>query len=285
MLRVFRSKPKFATVKPKAVKSINGENKDLPDNLWTRCDSCAALIYNKELSKNMYVCHNCGFHFRISALERLKFIVDENSFRSVNPLVSKNPLSFPGYPEKIAQCQADTKLDDAILLGEARINGNAAVVGIIDFSFIGGSMGSVVGEQITRGFEKGAERNLPVVIISGGGGGARMQEGIFSLMQMAKTAQAVGKFKQNGLLYISVLTHPTMGGIYASFASLGDIILAEPQALIGFAGPRIVSETTRQKLPNDFQTSEYALRNGMIDAIVTRMEMKDLLGKLLSFHL
>ncbi|NMB39071.1 MAG: acetyl-CoA carboxylase carboxyltransferase subunit beta [Firmicutes bacterium] len=285
MLSVFRSKPKFATVRPKAAKSINGKSRDLSDNLWTRCENCSALIYNKELSKNMYVCHKCGFHFRISAVQRLKYVVDEDSFRSVKPLVSKNPLNFPEYPEKIVQCQADTKLDDAILIGEARINGNAAVVGIIDFSFIGGSMGSVVGEQITRGFERGVVRNLPVIIISGGGGGARMQEGIFSLMQMAKTAQAVGKFRQSGLLYISVLTHPTMGGIYASFASLGDIILAEPQALIGFAGPRIVSETTRQKLPKDFQTSEYALQNGMIDTIVTRVEMKDLLGKLLSFHL
>ena len=178
----------------------------------------------------------CGYHFRISALERLNIIADENSFKPFPPLVAVNPLDFPGYEEKITNAQQTTKLDDAILIGEARIDGHLCVLGIIDFSFIGGSMGSVVGEQLTRGFEYGIPEANPSSNFSGGGGGARMQEGIFSLMQMAKTAQAVGKFKQAGLLYISVLTHPTMGGVYASFASLGDIILAEPKALIGFAG-------------------------------------------------
>ena len=181
-----------------------------------------------------------------------------------------NPLGFPGYEEKIAQSQEALQLDDGILIGEAKIQGHSCVLGIIDFGFIGGSMGSVVGEQITRGFEYGIDKQLPVVIISGGGGGARMQEGIFSLMQMAKTAQAVGRFSKAGLFYLSVLTHPTMGGVYASFASLGDIILAE---------------TTRQPLPPDFQTAEYALKNGMIDGIVPRSELKDTIGKLLSFHL
>lgn len=284
MLRVFRSKPKYVTVRSSIKPEIDPKQK-IPDNLWTRCDSCATMVYTKELSKTLHVCTNCGFHFRISATERLRYVVDENSFRPFQVLVSENPLGFPGYPEKLNESKAATNLDDAILIGEARIGGNSTVIGIIDFSFIGGSMGSVVGEQLTRGFEYGINKQLPVIIFSGGGGGARMQEGIFSLMQMAKTAQAVGKFKQTGLLYLSVLTHPTMGGIYASFASLGDVIIAEPQALIGFAGPRIVEETTRQKLPADFQRAEYALKNGMIDKIVPRAEMKDVIGKLLSFHL
>lgn len=289
MLRVFRSKPKYATVKSTKQgtfsKKEKENQKEFPENLWMRCESCATLVYKKEIHKNMSVCQNCGFHFRISASERMRYLIDDNSFQPFTPLVADNPIEFPGYPEKIMEAQTETKLDDAIIIGEARIKGNAIVLGIIDFSFIGGSMGSVVGEQLVRGFEYAVKKHLPVVVISGGGGGARMQEGIFSLMQMAKTAQAVGKFKQNRLLYLSILTYPTMGGIYASFASLGDIILAEPGALIGFAGPRIVAETTRQALPANFQTAEYALNNGMIDAIVTRTEMKDVIGKLLSLHL
>ncbi|NLM25213.1 MAG: acetyl-CoA carboxylase carboxyltransferase subunit beta [Firmicutes bacterium] len=290
MLRVFRSKPKYATVRSTIPASQFDDEqtavkKEIPDNLWIRCENCASVLYSKECSKAKGICSKCGYHFRISALERLNIIADENSFKPFPPLVAVNPLDFPGYEEKITNAQQTTKLDDAILIGEARIDGHLCVLGIIDFSFIGGSMGSVVGEQLTRGFEYGIQKQIPVVIFSGGGGGARMQEGIFSLMQMAKTAQAVGKFKQAGLLYISVLTHPTMGGVYASFASLGDIILAEPKALIGFAGPRIVEETTRQKLPEGFQTAEYALQNGMIDKIVNRNEMKETIAKLLSFHL
>lgn len=288
MLRVFRSKPKYVTVRSTA-RSLDEEQdiskKEIPDNLWVRCEGCATVLYCKELTKSKSICNKCGYHFRISALERLNIIADENSFKPFEPLVASNPLEFPGYEEKITSSQVATKLNDAIIIGEAGINGHICVLGIIDFSFIGGSMGSVVGEQLTRGFEYGIKKQMPVVIFSGGGGGARMQEGIFSLMQMAKTAQAVGRFKRAGQVYISVLTHPTMGGVYASFASLGDIILAEPKALIGFAGPRIVEETTRQKLPADFQTSEYALNNGMLDAIVQRNEIKDTIAKLLSFHL
>ncbi|NLY11317.1 MAG: acetyl-CoA carboxylase carboxyltransferase subunit beta [Firmicutes bacterium] len=280
MLRVFRNRPKFATVK------VNKEQpkKGLPDNLWKRCDQCASMIYNKELAKTLNVCSECGYHFRISAKERLGLMVDEGSFEPFVPLVSKNPLNFPGYEAKIEKAREETGLDDAIIIGTAKINGFSTVIGIIDFSFMGGSMGSVVGEQLTRGFEYAIEHQLPVVTFSGGGGGARMHEGIFSLMQMAKTSQARGKHHRAGLLYISVLTHPTMGGIYASFASLGDIIIAEPGALIGFAGPRIVEETTRQKLPTGFQTAEFALENGMLDLIVNRSEMKDYIGRLLTYH-
>jgi len=280
MLNVFKGKPKYATVKPQE----EPVRKDFPDNLWTRCDSCGKMIFNKELEKEAFLCANCGHHFRISAIKRLAMLTEPGGFEALPPLVAADPLGFPGYSEKIKQAQELTGLDDAALIGKAVIQGSPCILGIIDFSFIGGSMGSVMGEQLVRGFEKALDEKLPVVIFSGGGGGARMHEGIFSLMQMAKTAQAVGKHSRAGLLFISVLTHPTMGGIYASFASLGDIILAEPGALIGFAGPRIVEETTRQKLPAGFQTAEYALEHGMIDAIVPRSGLASYVGRLFAWH-
>lgn len=280
MLNVFGSRPKYATVKADQIE----ETKQYPDDLWTRCHECGTMIYKKELVKDGYICAKCGHHFRLSARQRVEMTVDEGSFHPFPPLFAEDPLGFPGYLEKVSQAQEKTALDDAVLIGTAAVKEYPLVLGVIDFSFIGGSMGSVVGEQLARGFEQAIKARLPVVIFSGGGGGARMHEGIFSLMQMAKTAQAVGKHYRAGLLYISVLTHPTMGGVYASFASLGDIILAEPGALIGFAGPRIVAEATRQKLPAGFQTSEYALANGMIDAIVKRDVMRDTIGRLLGYH-
>ncbi len=280
MLNVFKGKPKYMTVRPQG----EPERKDFPDNMWTRCDSCGKMIFNKELEKSDFLCPSCSHHFRISAAKRLAMLMKTQDFEALPPLVAADPISFPGYAEKIKQAQELTGLDDAILIGKGILRGSPCIVGIIDFSFIGGSMGSVVGEQLVRGFEKALQGELPVVIFSGGGGGARMHEGIFSLMQMAKTAQAVGRHSRAGLLFVSVLTHPTMGGIYASFASLGDIILAEPGALVGFAGPRIVEETTRQKLPTGFQTAEYALRHGMIDDIVSRSNMVDYVGRLLAWH-
>lgn len=280
MLNVFKNKPKYMTVK----QHETAERKDFPDGLWTRCDCCGKMIYTKELEKDRYLCTGCGHHFRLCANQRLAMLLEGQPFEPLVSLVAKNPLGFPGYPEKIKQAQEQTGLDDAAIVGKTVIQGVPCILGVVDFSFIGGSMGSVVGEQLVRGFEKAIEERLPVVIFSGGGGGARMHEGIFSLMQMAKTAQAVGKHSRAGLLFISVLTHPTMGGIYASFASLGDIILAEPGALIGFAGPRIVEETTRQKLPPGFQTSEYALEHGMVDAIVPRNQMLKYVGQLLAWH-
>ena len=280
MLNVFKGKPKYMTVRPHE----DQERKEFPNNLWTRCDSCGKMIFNKELEKYAFLCPSCDHHFRITAKNRLAMLTKDEDFQAFPPLVAADPLGFPGYAEKIAQAQKQTGLDDASLIGKAKIQGSSCILGIIDFSFIGGSMGSVVGEQLVRGFEQALAERLPVVIFSGGGGGARMHEGIFSLMQMAKTAQAVGKHSRAGLLFISVLTHPTMGGIYASFASLGDIILAEPGALVGFAGPRIVEETTRQKLPEGFQTAEYALEHGMIDAIVSRDRMLGYVGRLLEWH-
>jgi len=279
MLNVFRSKPKYMSVRREEPEP----RKELPDNLWTRCEQCGQMRYTKELEKEQFVCR-CGHHFRLSAVQRLSITADEGSFAPFTPLFAADPLNFPGYPEKLQAAREATGMDDAVLIGEAAVEGMPLVLGIIDFGFIGGSMGSVVGEQLTRGFELAVEKRLPVVIFSGGGGGARMHEGIFSLMQMAKTAQAVGKHSRAGLLFVSVLTHPTMGGVYASFASLGDIILAEPGALIGFAGPRIVEETTRQKLPPGFQTAEFALEHGMIDMIVKRPQMRATLARLLKYH-
>jgi acetyl-CoA carboxylase carboxyl transferase subunit beta len=280
MLKVFKGKPKYMTVRAPE----EPERKEFPDNLWTRCDSCGKMVFNKELEKEAFLCPSCGHHFRITGAKRLAMLVKAEDFEALPPLVAADPLGFPGYAEKIKKAQAQTGLDDATLIGKSTIKGSPCILGVIDFSFIGGSMGSVVGEQLVRGFEKALAERLPVVIFSGGGGGARMHEGIFSLMQMAKTAQAVGKHSRAGLLFVSVLTHPTMGGIYASFASLGDVILAEPGALVGFAGPRIVEETTRQKLPRGFQTAEYALEHGMVDDIVSRARMGDYVGRLLAWH-
>ncbi len=274
MFNVLRGKPKFMTVK----------QVEAPGSLWTRCDGCGRMVFCNELEKTRFICPACGYHFRIGAAERLAMLADEGSFTPFPPLVTANPLDFPGYAEKLKQAQEETGLDDAVLIGKAAILGVPCVLAIIDFSFMGGSMGSVVGEQLVRGFELALQERLPVVVVSGGGGGARMQEGIFSLMQMAKTAQAVGRHSRAGLLFVSILTHPTMGGVYASFASLGDIILAEPGALIGFAGPRIVEETTRQKLPSGFQSAEFALEHGMIDAIVPRPELTAYVGRLLAWH-
>lgn len=212
-------------------------------------------------------------------------ICDPDTFQVLNDhLESTNPLDFPQYADKLESARKKTGISDAIITGVGRIEGMEAAIGISDFGFIGGSMGSVVGERIARLFEYAIDHRLPVVLFSAGGGGARMQEGIFSLMQMAKTSQAVEAHNQAGLLYISVLTDPTMGGVYASFATLGDILLAEPGALIGFAGPRIVEETIRQKLPPGFQSSEFALEHGMLDQIVERKNLRPTIGKLLRLH-
>lgn len=278
---LFRTKPKYVTIRPQAV-SIK---QDTSAGLWQKCPQCMNLIYKKGLEKNYYVCEKCGFHFRIGVWERLRQVADEGSFEEFHThLASENPLDFPGYSDKLAQAQEKTGLDEALIIGQAAIQGNPCMLAIADFDFMAGSMGSVVGERVTRTFETAMEEDLPVVIFSAGGGGARMQEGILSLMQMAKTSQAVERHNRAGLLYLSVLTNPTLGGVYASFASLGDILIAEPGALVGFAGPRIVEETTRQKLPNGFQTAEFAMEHGMIDKIVQRKDLRHTLGRILSLH-
>lgn len=269
-------------------KKIAGSRKkiEVPDGLWTRCANCSEMIYNKNLEQNLRVCPKCGYHFHLRARKRIEITLDANSFVEHDfELSSANPLDFPGYEEKLSASKEITGLDEAALTGEGKIGGRYIFLGITDFEFIGGSMGSVVGERITRLVEKAWKEKVPLVLISGSGGGARMQEGVFSLMQMAKTSAAIAEFKRSGGLYVSLLTHPTMGGVMASFASRGDIILAEPGALLGFAGPRVIKQTIKQHIPQSFQRSESLLSHGMIDLVVNRKEIRPTLIKILNLLL
>lgn len=288
---LFRGKPRYVTVRADQGREGEGQlqeaprKKEIPDGLWTKCNRCGSILYNKELKASLFVCLKCNYHFRIGAWERLGQLVDEGSFEEWDAgLQSVNPLDFPGYETKVSQSQSRNRMTEAIVTGSATLEGIPLAIGVLDFGFMSGSMGSVVGEKICRLFDRALQASLPVVIVSGGGGGARMQEGILSLMQMAKTCQAIERFSQGRRPYISVLTDPTMGGVYASFASLGNVVLAEPGALIGFAGPRIVERTIRQALPAGFQTSEFALENGMIDRLVPRKELRSTLARLLRMH-
>lgn len=266
---------------------VNIKKKDIPKGLWTKCDDCNQPIYNKNLEDNLKVCPKCGYHFVIGARERLEITVDKGTFREYDAFMQPaDPLDFKGpktYHEKLKDDQKKTGLVEAVITGEAKIDGKNLVLGVTDSRFIMGSMGSVVGEKITRAAEEATERKFPLIIISGSGGGARMYEGMLSLMQMAKTSAAIGRHQKKGLLYISVLTHPTMAGVMASFAALGDVIIAEPKALIGFTGPRVIEQTIKQKLPKGFQRSEFLLDHGLIDMIVPRKEMKSTLSRLIEY--
>ena len=251
---------------------------------WVKCDSCKEILYKEDVHKNYSVCPNCGKHFRISARRRLEQIVDENTFEEMDSnLQTTDPLQFEGYTKKIALLQEKTKINEAVKTGIGKINGEQAVIAIMDGNFLMGSMGCVISKKITRAIETAIKKRLPLIMFCVSGG-ARMQEGIISLMQMAKTSSALAKLDDAGLLYISVLTDPTTGGVTASFAMLGDIILAEPDALIGFAGPRVIEQTLKQKLPEGFQRSEFLLEHGFIDKIVTRKDMKDTLSQILKLH-
>lgn len=263
------------------------KRRDIPEGLWTKCDSCGEIIYNKTLEEDFKVCPKCDHHFTLSAPERVAQLADEGTFREMfAELSSADPIKFKGpkaYVNKLKEDQTATGLKEAVLTGEALIENKRFALGVTDSRFIMGSMGSVVGEKLTRLIEYATKERLPIVIVSGSGGGARMYEGMFSLMQMAKTSQALAKHHEAGLLFISVLTHPTMAGVMASFASLGDLILAEPKALIGFTGPRVIEQTIRQKLPDGFQTSEFLLEHGMIDKIVHRRQLKISLAQSIGF--
>ncbi len=286
---LFKTKPKYITVKPSGefpgkIPSI--EKKEIPDGLWVKCDRCSQITYHKDLEKNLKVCPKCSFHFRINAKERLELLVDNGGFQETDAnMRTVNILGFPDYENKLKKSQKNTELIEGVITGRALINEIPTSLAIIDFGFIGGSMGSVVGEKLTRAAELAIKEKIPLIIISGGGGGARMHEGIFSLMQMAKTSQVLNKLSDAGCLYISVLTDPTMGGVLASFASLGDVIIAEPDALIGFTGPRVIQQTIRQILPAGFQTSQFQLEHGFVDLIVQRKDLKATLTQLLKFHL
>jgi acetyl-CoA carboxylase carboxyl transferase subunit beta len=261
--------------------------KDIPGGLWTKCPECGEMLYNKTLKDNLEVCPKCDYHFRIGAYERIRCTVDPDSFEEIDrDMTSKDPLKFKGpsdYPSKIKRDQKVTGLKEAAVVGEARINNRRVAIGATDSRFIMGSMGSVVGEKITRLIEHADREKIPLIIISGSGGGARMYEGMLSLMQMAKTSAALDRLNRNGGVFISVLTNPTMAGVMASFASLGDMIIAEPKALIGFTGPRVIQQTIKQELPEGFQSSEFLLEHGLIDLIVHREDMKGTLTELIDY--
>lgn len=257
---------------------------DVPDGLWSKCPRCNEISFARDVERNFNVCPKCDYHHKLRARERLEITIDEGSFQEIDSQVtSVDPLCFPDYAEKIGRARANTGLVDAILTGYARIEGQATIIGAADFAFMGGSMGSVVGEKIARVMERALDERLPVTLFTANGGGARMQEGLLSLMQMAKTSAAVARLDRESIPYIVVLTDPTMAGVYASYASLGDVILAEPGALIGFAGRRVGNQDMGAKLPEDFQTSEFQFRCGMVDRVVPRKEMKTTLGKILAF--
>ncbi len=263
---------------------FSSKKKDMPDGLWTKCESCSEIIYNKQLNENCRVCPKCGHHFKINAAERIEMLVDPDSFEETNAdLHSGDPLSFKDskpYAERLIKAREDTGLAEACITGTGDLDGVRTSLAVLDFRFMGGSMASVVGEKVCRAIEKSTEEKIPLVIVSASGG-ARMQEGILSLMQMTKTSAALGMQAKTGCPYISILTNPTTGGVSASFAFLGDVIIAEPRALIGFAGPRVIKQTIHQELPRGFQTSEFLLDHGMIDLIVTRQELKTTVCRLL----
>ncbi len=272
-------KPKYTIVKIK--------RKEIPEGLWTKCEECSTALYNKALDENLKVCPKCGYHFTLGAYERITTIIDKDTFVEYDKdMISGDPLEFKGpktYKDKLIQDQEATGLKDAVITGEGKLDKKDAIIAVTDSHFIMGSMGSVVGEKITRAIESATKKKIPVIIVSGSGGGARMYEGMFSLMQMAKTCAALALHRKAKLPYISILTNPTMAGIMASFAGIGDIIIAEPKALIGFTGPRVIEQTIRQKLPPGFQRSEFLLEHGLIDMIVERKDMKSTLSKLLDY--
>ncbi|MFH1550664.1 MAG: acetyl-CoA carboxylase, carboxyltransferase subunit beta [Planctomycetota bacterium] len=264
------------------------KKKDTPGGLWMKCDGCGAMAYKKRVEEKLHVCPECNYHFPISSKNRIRFLLDAGSFEELfTDMAPCDPLKFKGnkpYAERLIKAQKQTGLKDAAIVGRAHIKGREIAFGVTDSRFLMGSMGSVVGEKISRLAEYALAENLPLIIVSGSGGGARMDEGMISLMQMAKTSAAIGRLRNAGGLFISVMTNPTMGGAAASFASLGDVILAEPKSLIGFAGPRVYQSTVRGgQLPEGFQRSEYLLEHGFVDMIVSRIEMRDVLFRLMEY--
>ncbi|RUT29527.1 acetyl-CoA carboxylase carboxyltransferase subunit beta [Paenibacillus zeisoli] len=287
---LFQKKRKYATLpserhgRDMTADQADRPRREIPEGLMNKCGSCGAIQYSKELDKNLKVCPNCGYHMRLNAMERIRYLLDEDSFVEYDEdLVSEDPLGFPGYATKLEQQTLKSGLREAVVTGQGTISELPVIVAVMSFDFFTGSMGSVVGEKITRAIEAATESRLPLIIFSTSGG-ARMQESILSLMQMAKTSAALARFNEQGGLYISVITDPTTGGVSASFAMLGDIIIAEPGAVFGFAGRIVIEQTIRQKLPDDFQTAEFNLQHGQLDLVVHRKEMKSVLAKLLELH-
>ncbi|MGJ9382400.1 acetyl-CoA carboxylase carboxyl transferase subunit beta [Salipaludibacillus neizhouensis] len=275
---LFTKKKKYATIPSEQAKQ------EVPEGLMTKCPQCKSIIYFKELKKTLLVCDHCEYHHRLSSTERIEMTLDEGSFQEFDKnMVAKDPLNFPDYKEKSALDRKNTGLNEAVVTGSGTISGMEVIIGVMDPRFRMGSMGSVVGEKMCRAIKIAADERKPFIMFAASGG-ARMQEGVFSLMQMAKTSTALNLLHEKGILFISIMTHPTTGGVSASFASLGDINLAEPKALIGFAGRRIIEQTIRQKLPDDFQTSEFLLDHGQLDQVVPRKNMKSTLTNILEIH-
>ena len=277
-------KPKNELEKLPSEKSIGNNQPYIPEALLIKCPECKKMMLSSELTENQKVCIHCHHHFRLGARERIMLIADENSFEELNgDMTSKNIIGFPDYTRKLANAKNRSAENEAVITGICTVKGHKVVLFAMEPEFMMGSMGTVTGEKITRAFEYATQQNLPVIGFTVSGG-ARMQEGILSLMQMAKTSGAVKRHSDSGLLYITVLTDPTTGGVTASFAMEGDIILSEPKALIAFAGPRVIEQTIRQKLPKDFQSAEFLLNKGFVDAVVDRLNMKKVLAKLLAIH-
>lgn len=286
MINLFK-KRQYVTVPQKVDKKEEREKEvkvNIPDGLFTKCDDCGKIVLKEDIEKNLMKCPNCNKYFRMTAWQRIKLIIDEGTFLEYDKdLSTLNPLSYPDYEGKIKKLKDETGLKEAVVTGEGKIKGTDCVIAVMDSHFLMGSMGSVVGEKITRAVERATEKRLPVIIFTASGG-ARMQEGIFSLMQMAKTSAALKRHSDSGFLYVSVLTDPTTGGVTASFAMLGDIIISEPNALIGFAGPRVIEQTIKQKLPEGFQRAEFLLEHGFVDLIVERENLKETLYQILLIH-
>lgn len=281
----------MSTAKKKGVKSwlefIRPKKRGVPEGVWMPCDGCSATVFRKQVEENRGVCPECEHHFTISAAERVSQLLDPDSFEEwFESLSPADPLGFADrkpYRERIIEEQTKTGMKDACVVGRGYMRGRPLVLGITDSAFIMGSMGSVVGEKLTRAVEQATDLSLPLVIISGSGGGARMHEGILSLMQMAKVSAALSRYHEQGGLFISVMTNPTMGGVAASFASLGDVVIAEPKALIGFAGPRVVQATCKIELPEGFQTSEFLLEHGFIDRIIHRSQLRTEIARIIDY--
>jgi acetyl-CoA carboxylase carboxyl transferase subunit beta len=275
---LFTKKKKYATIPSEQSKQ------EVPEGIMTKCPSCKKIMYTKELNKNLKVCMNCDFHYPMTAFERMDSLLDEGTFKEYDKnMISENPLGFPDYLDKLEKDREKTGLNEAVLTGEGFMNGHHIAIAVMDSSFRMASMGSAVGEKIARAIARAMEQEIPFIIFTASGG-ARMQEGILSLMQMAKISTVLKRFSNKGLLYISVMTHPTTGGVTASFASVGDYNFAEPRALIGFAGRRIIEQTIREDLPEDFQTAEFLLKHGQLDAVIHRLDMKETLSNILDIH-
>ncbi|WP_165842246.1 acetyl-CoA carboxylase, carboxyltransferase subunit beta [Paenibacillus xerothermodurans] len=292
---LFQKKRKYATL-PGVDRTVNragadGEiaaedkpKREIPEGLMNKCPKCATIQFSKELDKNLKVCTACGYHFKLSAVERIQMIMDEGRFFEYDSeMVSVDPLEFPDYKNKYRKAVETTGMNDAVITGEGTIGGFPVVVAVMSFDFMGGSLGSVVGEKVTSAVEHAIQKGYPLIVFSTSGG-ARMQESILSLMQMAKTSAAIAQFNEKGGLFISVITDPTFGGVSASYAMLGDYIVAEPGAAFGFTGRRVIEQTIRQKLPDNFQTAEFNLKHGQVDMVVARKEMKSTLVRLLDLH-